>query len=324
MTSGAHPSSPSGKAYLALAFSVLVWGSAFAGIRAALQAYSPIQIALLRYGVASLVLLGIARWKGLRMPAFKDLPGLALVGFLGITIYNVAIGYAQRQIPAGTASFLVATAPIWMALLAAWAFKERVGLWGWAGIAISFLGVTFIGLGSRTGLHFQPAALIALGAALCQSLLFLGQKPFLKRYSPLEVTTFAIWSGTLFLLPFSGGLLSALRAAPPSTTGAVIYLGVIPGALGYLTWSYGLSKVPAATAGSFLYLVPPVAMGVAWLWLGELPSWTAVQGGVLVLLGVALVNRRGAAMKRPRVNPSGPSVQIVAADASLLDGGTPV
>jgi drug/metabolite transporter (DMT)-like permease len=284
-------------ALAAFAFSALVWGSAFAGIRAGLAAYTPVQIALLRFSVASLVLGLIALVRGLPMPRLKDLPGLALIGLLGITLYNVAIGQAQRSLTSGTTSFLVASAPIWMALLGSLVFKERLGLKGWAGILLSFLGVTLIALGSKSGLRFQPAALLALAAALCQSLLFLGQKPFLKRYSPLQVTTYAIWAGTLFLLPFGGGLLAAMARAPLATSDAVVYLGIFPGALGYLTWSYGLARLPAATAGSFLYLVPPIALGLGWLAFREVPAGLALQGGALVLIGVALVNTRLKAAK---------------------------
>lgn len=74
---------------------------------------------------------------------------------------------------------------------------------------------------------------------------------------------------------------------------ATIYLGIFPGALGYVSWAYVLSRLPASTAASFLYLVPVVAIGIAWIWLGELPTFLVVVGGAFVLAGVILVNTRG-------------------------------
>jgi drug/metabolite transporter (DMT)-like permease len=71
---------------------------------------------------------------------------------------------------------------------------------------------------------------------------------------------------------------------------AVLYLGVFPGAIGYVTWAYALAHLSASRAASFLYLQPLLALGIAWVWLGELPAVTALLGGVLVLAGVMVVN----------------------------------
>jgi drug/metabolite transporter (DMT)-like permease len=282
---------------------VFLWGSAFAGIRVGLQGYSPAQVALLRFLVASLTLGALAAFKGLRPPRWREIPGLLLLGFLGIAFYNVAIGYAQQRLPASTTSFLVATAPIWMALAASVLFAERLKRLGWLGMALCFAGIGLISLGSAQGLRLEPRALAVLAAAMAQGLFFLGQKPLLKRYSSLEVTTYSLWAGTLLLLPAAPGLPQALRHAPLSATLSVIYLGVFPAALGYVTWAYALSKVPAPTTGSFLYLVPPVAMAVGWVWLGEVPTPLSLLGGALVIGGVVLVTRFGKAaiVQEPRV-----------------------
>ena len=282
----------------ALMCSVILWGSAFAGIRVGLRAFSPVHVALLRFLVASLALGALAALRGLRLPRWRDVPGLVGLGFLGITFYNVAIGYAQQRLPSGTTSFLVASAPVWMALMASLVFAEHLKRLGWAGILLSFAGISLIALGSAQGLHLEPRALAVLAAAMAQGLFFLGQKPFLKRFSPLEVTTYALWGGTLLLLPALRGLPQALLQAPLNATLSVVYLGVFPAALGYVTWAYALAKVPAPTAGSFLYLVPPVAMAVGWVWLGEVLGPVSVAGGVLVITGVILVNRYGKAPQR--------------------------
>jgi drug/metabolite transporter (DMT)-like permease len=71
-----------------------------------------------------------------------------------------------------------------------------------------------------------------------------------------------------------------------------VYLGVFPGALGYMTWTYVLSKLPASRAASLLYLVPPIAFTIAWLALGEKPTAMSMLGGIPIVAGVALVNSR--------------------------------
>jgi len=98
------------------------------------------------------------------------------------------------------------------------------------------------------------------------------QKPYLARYSALQCTSYAVWTGTLVLLSFAPDLVRELPKASPSATMAAGYLGIFPAALGYVTWAYTLARIPAARAASFLYLVPPVTLGIAWVWLGQWPG----------------------------------------------------
>jgi drug/metabolite transporter (DMT)-like permease len=84
------------------------------------------------------------------------------------------------------------------------------------------------------------------------------------------------------------GLAHAVRHAPLAPTLAIVYLGVLPGALAYVTWAYALSKMPAALLGNSIYLEPPVAIAVAFVWLGELPSGLTILGGVIAIGGVVI------------------------------------
>lgn len=278
--------------HVALAVTVTTWASAFAGIRVGLLAFSPYHVALLRYLVASVVLAGYAMATRMPLPEWRDLPGLALSGVLGIALYNVLLGYGEVTLPAATASFLIASAPVWMALFGSLALKERLRPAGWLGLTVSLAGVAIIAFGKGSGLALNGSALVVLVAAFASALYSLAQKNLLRRYSPLQITTYSIWGGTLALLPFAGGLGRAVAAAPWTTTLAIIYLGVVPGALGYLMWAHALARVSAATAGSYLYLIPVLALGIGWAWLGEVPPLVSLVGGALVILGVMVVNRK--------------------------------
>ncbi len=280
---------------LAASMTILSWASAFAGIRAALTAYTPAHLALLRYLIASVILAGYAIATRMPLPQRRDLPRIAVLGLLGFTIYNLGLGYGEITVPAATASFLIASAPVWMALLARIFLGEQLRVWAWLGAALSFAGVAVIALAGGGGLRLSPPALLILAAALSTSFYSLGQKSLLKRYTPLQFTAYAIWAGTLFLCPWIIGLPAQMRAAPLGATLNIVYLGIFPGALGYLGWSYVLAHLPASRAASLLYLVPTLALLIAWVWLGETPGWIAFLGGVLVLAGVILVNWRSAA-----------------------------
>ncbi len=278
--------------YLAVLIPVISWASAFAGIRAGLESYTPEHLALLRYIIASFALAVYAVLTRMPLPRLRDVPGIALAGFIGVAFYSITLNAGEIGVSAGVASMIVASSPIFVALLARMIHKEHLSRWGWGGILTSFSGVAVIALGNG-GLQFDARALLVLAAAVAQSLYIIGQKPFLKRYSALQFTAYAIWSATIFLLPFGGGLLTAVQQATPDATLAIVYMGIVPGAIGYASWAYVVGRMAASKAASFLYLVPAFAIAIAWLWLGEAPTTLAVLGGGLVLLGVVIVNRRG-------------------------------
>ena len=146
--------------------------------------------------------------------------------------------------------------PALAALLAVPVLGERLPRRGWAGMALAFAGVALIGTGAGGGIRFEPMALLGLGAAAASAAYFVFQKPWLARYGALDLTAYGVWTGAAAMLVFAPDLPRTLAAATAPALLAVLYLGLVPTALGYMLWTYALARAAAGRVSSLLYLEP--------------------------------------------------------------------
>lgn len=304
MTTSARTASTS--ALVAAGVTVVLWASAFVGIRSVGAWFSPGSLALGRLLVGSLVLtvLVLGRSVGpirrLVLPRGRVWGLIVGYGLLWFAGYNVALNAAERHLDAGTAALLVNVGPILIAVLAGVFLSEGFPRWLIVGSLIAFGGVAVITLGGSTTRTIDP-----VGVVLClvAAVLYAGgvvlQKVALRTVPALSATWLGCLVGTVACLPFAGQLLHEVGPAPTSAVLGLVYLGVFPTAIAFTTWAYALSRMDAGKTSATTYLVPGVAIGLSWLLLAETPGVIGLVGGVICLIGVA-VTRRSSGPRTPR------------------------
>jgi drug/metabolite transporter (DMT)-like permease len=271
---------------------VVVWASAFVGIRSAGHWFSPGALSLGRMVVSAAALGLVFVLRGEHLPTRAQLravgPLLFVTGVLWFGLYHLFLNSGERRVDAGTASMVVNVGPILVALLAGLFLREGFPPMLFAGCAVAFAGVTLIAVGEDSHAATTVGVLLCLGAAASYSPAMVAQKVVLRTLTGLQTIFLCSLIGVVFFLPFVPQFVDEAGSAPAGAFGWLVYMGIFPTALGFLTWAYALSRTDAGRLGILTYLVPPISILLGWLWLGESPAALAYAGGALCLAGVAL------------------------------------
>jgi drug/metabolite transporter (DMT)-like permease len=297
---------------------VVMWASAFVGIRSAGRTLSPGALSLGRLLVALVVLTLIGAVRGERLPSRTDLRAVAPVllpyGIAWFGAYNLMLNAGERRVDAGTAAMLVNVGPVLIALLAGLFLHEGLPRNLLAGCVVAFAGVTTIAFASSVSAT-SFGILLCLGSAAAYAVGAVTQKVVLRRLTALQTILLCCLIGVIFFLPFTPQLIREARAAPAGALGWTLYLGAVPTALGFVLWAFALARTNVGRLGAMTYLVPPLSVLLSWLWLGQTPAALAYLGGALCLAGVALTRMGNAfGRKRPRNDAAAASQSAAAID----------
>ncbi len=281
---------------VALAITVVLWASAFVGIRAITDAFDPGPMALGRLLVGAVALTVLVRPWRFPVPRGRTLGLVVVYGVAWFGAYNVVLNAGETYLDAGTAALVVNVGPILIALFAGWLLREGFPRPLLAGMAVAFAGVALIAISTRSdgGVETASAAgvLLCLAAAVLYALGALSQKPTLATVSPGMSVWMACSIGAVVCLPYGPELASEVGQASTSDLVWLVYLGVFPTAIGFTTWAYAMRRLTAGQVASTTYLVPVVATGISWVLLGEVPAPLAFAGGALCLVGVGITRWR--------------------------------
>jgi drug/metabolite transporter (DMT)-like permease len=288
-------------AYLEITFSVIVWGASFVATKVAVKEVSPVTVVWLRFAIG-VVILGLATvLRGqFAIPVRNDVGYLVLLGFLGITFHQWLQSTGLVTAEATTTAWIVATTPIFMALLGWLVLSERMSWRQGLGILVAILGVLLVvskgNIGALAGGHFGSRGdLLVMISAPNWAVFSILSRRGLKRYPATRMMFYVMAFGWLFtsvLFIYGGGFGQWSKLSLDGWLG-VGFLGVFCSGLAYIFWYDGLKALPAAQVGAFLYIEPFVTVIVAAIVLKESLLVASLLGGVAILLGVWIVNRSG-------------------------------
>jgi len=276
---------------LVLLLTIVLWASAFVGIRIGLKSYSPGALAFFRFMIASLCMGGLYAIRSQRsVIPLRHCFELGLIGLLGIGIYHVSLNYGEMVVSAGIASFIIGFGPVLTVLLAVFFLKERLSLGAWIGVVISFAGLFLMMDSEGHSAEMSVGVWAILVAAFMSAIHTVAQKRYLVRYHPIEVTAWILWGGTLSMVYFLPALWLDMQQASFQATVAVVYLGIFPAAIAYLAWGYVLQHMSGSQASLYLYAMPMITTALGIVCLDEKPSLLSLLGGFISLVGAMVAH----------------------------------
>jgi len=284
--------------YLKLLLTAIFWGGTFIAGRVVAQDVGPFSAAFLRFAIASVFLL-LLTWRyegGLpRLEKGQIIP-IILLGMTGVFAYNVFFFKGLKVISAGRASLIIAMNPVFIALFAAFIFKEKLNTVKVIGIIISVTGAIIVL--SRGNLSEIMSGGMGVGelfifccVASWVAYSLIG-KSIMSGLSPLASVAYSCLVGAfaLFIPAYFEGILQDLTHYSALEWFSIFYLGFFGTVIGFVWYYEGIKTIGAVKAGQFINFVPISAILLAFFILGEPITLSLVGGGLLVISGVYMTN----------------------------------
>jgi drug/metabolite transporter (DMT)-like permease len=288
---------PPASAYAAAVGMTLAFALSFVATKTALKGFEPLLIALVRFMLAGAILWVVWRLRPVREPLTRaELGRLALIGFVSLTVYFSFENLGIARTSASEAAILIATIPIFVAVIGAFVPAERPTGRQWAGILLSFAGIVALVLAAgRAGGGSLTGDLLVLAASVSGAAYAMLARRLLVSRSALFVTAWQNLFGALFMAPlaFIEALVVGIRRPTVTAAGGVLFLTLVCSIVAYLLLNYAFRFLPASRVSVFINLTPVVAVASAYLLLGE--RLTPAQGlaAVVVVAGVWVANSGG-------------------------------
>jgi drug/metabolite transporter (DMT)-like permease len=293
----------------------IVWGSTYLAIRVVVHpshgtGLPPLLAASVRFGIAGLLMLAVT----VRRPPADGRPdplgrrqwfAAAVVGTSLLLGGNGLVSLAEKRVASGPAAVIIATVPIWAALVGALTGQERVTVKHGVGLLLGFAGVAALVVGSGSGRADVTGVLVLVAAALSWAAgsVWSRTAPLVRR--PLVMTGMEMLCGGIACAAVGlvSGELGQLHVdrVPAQSWLAIAYLGIVGSMVGYTAYVWLLGNAPLSLVTTYAYVNPLVAVLLGALLLHEHLTVRTALATVAIVSGVALM------VRRPRPRPATPT-----------------
>jgi hypothetical protein len=271
---------------------ICVWGSTFIFSKTLLDVFTPVQIMLLRFFVAYAVLW--CMYPKTEKTTARDNLGIFFMSLFADTVYFLCENNALRYTLASNVSILVASAPIWTAVLAHFFIKgNKLRKNTVYGSLIALVGVALVVFNGTVVLKFNPFGdMLSMAAAICWALYSVMITHYVHRFSSFflmrRMTFFAILT-TLPLAFFMGELNMPLyEFADPHKLFCIVCLGILGSGISYVTWNIATRRLGIVKVNTYIYVNPFVTLVTGALFLHEPITLMSVIGALLIICGVII------------------------------------
>jgi drug/metabolite transporter (DMT)-like permease len=290
-----HESPDQRKALWVALLLILIWGSNFSVQKIVFHEMSPSGFLVARYLLLPLCALIMLMWRyGLNFPKLSrsEMWGLARLGFIGHFLHVVPVTYGIYWSTAFSSSVILACGPIFTLLILRARQLERLGQRQVLGVGVALLGVLLFLSDKLLGGAWRATGgdLVLLGAASLFSYYTVAAKPLIEKHGGLLTMGYATLFGSVPVVLFNAPLSWDVQWSHISwhIWLMFVYASVISAFLGWLLWGWVNAVRGVARTAPLMYLMPPVAGLLAWVFTGESYSGTKIAGAIICLLGVAV------------------------------------
>ncbi len=272
-------------------------GSSFAVGKMGLAYYSPLLLVGFRFTIAGLLMALWVRKKPL--PATVGEWGkVGLIGFMQTAAVMGCIFLSLRTITAGESSILTFMNPLLVVVWGTIFLGMKYRLAQWAGVLIGIAGV-FITLGFH--LQWETGTLFGIGSAVSWSIATILVKKWGVHFNVWVMTAYQMLFGGLVLLVMGVTLETPKMILTPAAVFIVLWLAIMASIVQFATWFYLLSQGDPGRTSAFLFLAPFFGVLSGWLLLDEVVKWHVYAGGLLIFIGIFLVNWTFAAKRQSQL-----------------------
>lgn len=282
-------------------FAVVIWGGTFIATKIALQEASPATIVWVRFAIGVLILgVTVLQRRQFAFPERSDLAYLAMLGFIGVTFHQWLQATGLQTAQATTTAWIVASTPVFIAILGWLVLKENFSWVRITGIVLAAVGVlVVVSKGNISGLVSGQEGTIGdflvFISAINWAVYTVLSRRELPRHPAARMMFYVMLFGwlftTLWIFGFGPGV-SELSGLSSRAWAAILVLGIFGSGLAYIAYYDALQVLPASQLGAFLNIEPLVTTLMAAAMIGEDITAITLTGGAIILLGVYLVNRK--------------------------------